>query len=46
MLFMRKVLIDINIYTDLDELAGTWTEEEYHAFLKNFEQVDEEMWKT
>lgn len=37
------------IYTDLDELAGTWTEEEYQAFLKNiepFEQIDEEMWKT
>ncbi len=36
------------IYTDLDELAGTWTEEEYQAFLKRiepFEEVDKEIWK-
>lgn len=36
------------IYTDLDHLAGTWTEKEYKDFLKkveDFEKIDENLWK-
>ena len=38
----------IKIYTDLDHLAGTWSEKEYKLFQKrieDFEMVDENMWK-
>lgn len=38
----------VRIYTDLDDLAGTWTDEEYEAFLKrieSFEEVDRDIWK-
>lgn len=37
------------IYTDLDDLAGTWTEEEYQTFLKNiepFEMIDKKIWES
>lgn len=36
------------IYADLDHLAGTWSDEDYKAFLeriKDFETIDETMWK-
>jgi plasmid stability protein len=36
------------IYSDLDHLAGTWSEREFKAFQKkieDFEIVDENMWK-
>ena len=35
-------------YSDLDHLAGTWSEEEEAEFKRNtavFEQVDEDLWK-
>ncbi len=36
------------IYHDLDDLAGTWTEEEAELFEKNikaFEVIDDELWQ-
>ena len=36
------------VYTDLDHLAGTWSQEEVAEFERNtaaFEKVDEEIWK-
>jgi plasmid stability protein len=36
------------IYTDLDYLAGTWSERDYKEFQKrieDFEKIDEKMWK-
>jgi plasmid stability protein len=36
------------VYTDLDHLAGTWSDEDAAAFANAtavFEKVDEEMWK-
>jgi len=38
----------INVYHDLDHLAGTWSEEEVREFQstsKDFEQIDQELWK-
>jgi hypothetical protein len=35
-------------YHDLDHLAGVWSEKEYKEFQKNtrqFEKIDEEIWK-
>ena len=35
------------IYQDLDELSGTWTEQQSHEFLStlsDFSQIDEELW--
>lgn len=35
-------------YHDLDNLAGTWSDEEFEDFQKNtevFEQIDRELWK-
>jgi hypothetical protein len=37
------------VYNDLDYLAGTWSDKEYKEFqrvMKDFETVDESMWKT
>lgn len=36
------------VHHDLDHLAGTWSEEEYHEFmaaLREQRQIDPEMWK-
>ena len=36
------------IYSDLDHLAGTWSQDEVTEFERNtavFERVDEELWK-
>ncbi len=36
------------VFHDLDALAGTWTEEEAAEFLesiRDFEEVDEELWR-
>ncbi|HXV21673.1 MAG TPA: hypothetical protein VD811_11875 [Desulfuromonadales bacterium] len=36
------------IYSDLDHLAGTWSQEQASEFERNtavFEKVDEEIWK-
>ena len=36
------------VYSDLDHLAGTWTEKEFREFEKNtsaFEVIDETLWK-
>ena len=36
------------IYTDLDHLAGTWSEKDSMDFQKciaDFEKIDEDMWK-
>ena len=38
------------VYTDLDHLAGTWSEKDFSEFQKKiadtaFETVDEKMWK-
>ena len=36
-------------YTDLDHLAGTWSEKEYTEFERNtssFEAIDESLWKS
>lgn len=36
------------IHHDLDSLAGTWSEDDAHAFLSavgDFEQIDGELWK-
>ena len=36
------------IHHDLDDLAGTWTEEEareFNAVVQEFSHIDEEMWK-
>ena len=36
------------VYTDLDHLAGTWSEKDFSEFQKkiaDFEAVDEKMWK-
>jgi len=36
------------IYTELDHLAGTWSDEDYEDFQKrvaDFEKIDEKMWK-
>ena len=36
------------VYSDLDHLAGTWSDEEKREFEQNtaeFEQIDEEMWQ-
>ena len=36
------------VHTDLDHLAGTWTEKDFSEFQKkiaDFETVDEKMWK-
>lgn len=36
------------VYNDLDHLAGTWSDKEYKEFqrvMKDFETVDETMWK-
>jgi len=36
------------VYNDLDHLAGTWGDKEYKEFqkvMKDFETVDEAMWK-
>jgi len=36
------------VYTDLDHLAGTWSEKDFSEFQKkiaDFETVDEKMWK-
>ncbi len=38
----------IVVYNDLDHLAGTWDEKEYKEFqkrIKEFERIDETMWK-
>lgn len=38
----------IVVYNDLDHLAGTWDEKEYKEFqkrIKDFERIDETMWK-
>ncbi len=35
-------------YSDLDELAGTWTEEdaaEFEAAISSFNEIDESLWK-
>jgi hypothetical protein len=40
-------LFQLETYHELDDLAGTWSNEEADAFLKAvapFEQVDEELW--
>ena len=37
------------IYHDLDHLAGTWNEKDYHEFQKrigDFEKIDENLWGT
>lgn len=39
---------DFQIYSDLDELAGTWSEDETAEFLdavKDFSQIDDKLWK-
>lgn len=36
------------VHTDLDYLAGTWSDKEYAEFqkrIKDFETIDEGMWK-
>jgi plasmid stability protein len=36
------------VYNDLDHLAGTWSDKEYKEFqkrIKDFETIDETMWK-
>jgi len=36
------------IYNDLDHLAGTWSDKDYKEFqkrIKDFEKIDETMWK-
>ncbi len=36
------------VYTDLDHLAGTWSDKDYKEFqkkTKDFETVDETLWK-
>jgi plasmid stability protein len=36
------------VHTDLDHLAGTWSDKEYAEFqkrIKDFETIDEGMWK-
>ena len=36
------------VYNDLDYLAGTWSDKEYkefHKTLKDFERIDEAIWK-
>ena len=36
------------IHTDLDHLAGTWSDKDYKEFQKkieDFERVDEDMWQ-
>ncbi|MBI1811924.1 MAG: antitoxin [Nitrospirae bacterium] len=36
------------VHTDLDHLAGTWSDKEYAEFqkrIKDFEAIDEGMWK-
>jgi hypothetical protein len=36
------------VYNDLDHLAGTWSDADYKEFqkrIKDFETVDETMWK-
>lgn len=36
------------VYHDLDHLAGTWDKKDFSEFQKNvrdFEKIDEEMWK-
>ena len=38
----------VNIYQDLDELAGTWSsrdEKEFRGKIKYFESIDQEIWK-
>ncbi len=38
----------LHVYRDLDELAGTWGDEEAEAFLDvvaDFEHVDEKLWQ-
>jgi plasmid stability protein len=38
----------LNVYHDLDALAGTWSEKKAQTFLKDisdFEQIDKEIWK-
>ncbi len=35
-------------YTDLDQLAGTWTNDDMAEFMnatRGFEQIDDELWK-
>lgn len=35
-----------NVYHDLDFMIGTWREDpEFDAAMKDFEKIDEEMWK-
>ena len=38
----------VNIYHDLDELAGTWSsqdEKDFMGKIKYFESIDQEIWK-
>lgn len=38
----------IVVYNDLDHLAGTWNDKEYKEFqkrIKDFEVIDENMWR-
>ena len=36
------------VYTDLDKLAGTWSDKDYQEFLQataDFAKIDEDVWK-
>ena len=36
------------VYTDLDELAGTWSDKDYQEFVQataDFTKIDEDVWK-
>ena len=36
------------VYTDLDQLAGTWSDKDYQEFLQataDFAKIDEDVWK-
>jgi hypothetical protein len=36
------------VYTDLDNLAGTWSDKDYQEFLQataDFTKIDEDVWK-
>jgi hypothetical protein len=44
---INKNLSSSQVYHDLDDLAGTWTEEDEAEFIKNtnhFNQIDPQLW--
>ncbi|MBI4639366.1 MAG: hypothetical protein HY731_01660 [Candidatus Tectomicrobia bacterium] len=45
---MERESSQLQVYHDLDSLAGTWSDEQASEFLNaiaDFEQVDEKLWQ-